>query len=209
MTSLYKILGTTIQSTQEEIKSAYRKLAQKHHPDRDHGDTEKFQAIKEAYEVLSNPDRREKYDLTGDTEQTNVKQLAAGALVSLFNQMLKQYVQDDRLSLLDLVSKNNEQKKRDLERGLAVLTENQKLLNKKINNITTKTGNNLYRGVVQEQLNTISIEIKQISDGIEIAIEIEKLLEDYSEVAPKQRETDNSFFHPHPYGIYRNFNDLA
>jgi curved DNA-binding protein len=64
----YKILGINKTATQDEIKSAYRKLARKLHPDLNPKDKEankKFQQINEANEVLSDPDKRKKYDQYG------------------------------------------------------------------------------------------------------------------------------------------------
>jgi curved DNA-binding protein len=64
----YKILGVEKTATQDEIKKAYRKLAMKHHPDRNAGkksSEEKFKEITEANEVLSDPEKRKKYDTLG------------------------------------------------------------------------------------------------------------------------------------------------
>ena len=64
----YKILGVSKDATEEEIKKAYRKLARKHHPDLNPNDKEankKFQQVNEANEVLSDPDKRKKYDQYG------------------------------------------------------------------------------------------------------------------------------------------------
>lgn len=64
----YKILGVDKNSSQKDIKSAYRKLARKHHPDLNPNDKEakkNFQQINEANEVLSDPEKRKKYDQYG------------------------------------------------------------------------------------------------------------------------------------------------
>jgi len=64
----YKILGVPKGATPKEIKAAYRKLARKHHPDVNKGDPKaeaRFKEINEANEVLSDPDKRKRYDSLG------------------------------------------------------------------------------------------------------------------------------------------------
>ncbi|MBE3559667.1 MAG: J domain-containing protein [Ktedonobacteraceae bacterium] len=68
----YKILGVARGAGTDEIKKAFRKLARKYHPDVNPGDRkaeEKFKEINEAYEVLSDPDKRRKYDTLGPNWQ--------------------------------------------------------------------------------------------------------------------------------------------
>ena len=65
----YKILGLDKDATQDDIKKAYRKLARKYHPDLNPDDEEakkKFQEINEANEVLTDPEKRQKYDQYGE-----------------------------------------------------------------------------------------------------------------------------------------------
>src|SRR5215813_6068600 len=64
----YKVLGLDKNASQEDIKKTYRKLARKHHPDLNPESKEahkKFQQINEANEVLSDPEKRKKYDQYG------------------------------------------------------------------------------------------------------------------------------------------------
>ncbi|QQS16574.1 MAG: molecular chaperone DnaJ [Neisseriales bacterium] len=64
----YEELGLTSSASDEEIKKAYRRLAMKYHPDRNPNDKkaeEKFKGIKEAYEILSDPQKRSAYDQFG------------------------------------------------------------------------------------------------------------------------------------------------
>jgi molecular chaperone DnaJ len=62
----YDILGVEKKATQDDIKKAFRKLAQKHHPDKG-GDEAKFKEITEAYSILSDDKRRREYDSYGQT----------------------------------------------------------------------------------------------------------------------------------------------
>lgn len=64
----YEILGLSKSATNDELKKAYRRLALKYHPDKNPGDKEaerKFKEAANAYEVLSNPEKRKMYDLRG------------------------------------------------------------------------------------------------------------------------------------------------
>ena len=64
----YTILGLARDATEEDLKKSYRKLAMKHHPDRnpdDKASEEKFKEAKEAYEVLTDPSKRAAYDQFG------------------------------------------------------------------------------------------------------------------------------------------------
>ncbi|MEK7107348.1 MAG: molecular chaperone DnaJ [Patescibacteria group bacterium] len=63
----YNILGVTKTASEEEIKSAFRKLAHKYHPDKKGGDEKKFKEASEAYAVLSDKKRRAEYDSYGKT----------------------------------------------------------------------------------------------------------------------------------------------
>jgi len=69
MATLYDTLGVKKGASADEIKKAYRKLAAKYHPDRNPGDAsseEQFKEVQNAYDVLSDPDKRKQYDRFGD-----------------------------------------------------------------------------------------------------------------------------------------------
>ncbi len=68
----YKVLGVSKDASNDEVKKAFRKLARKYHPDVNPGDKkaeEKFKEINEAYEVLSDAEKRKKYDTLGPNWQ--------------------------------------------------------------------------------------------------------------------------------------------
>src|SRR5436305_14132483 len=61
----YNVIGVPASATQEEIKKQYRKLASKHHPDKNPNDpkaAERFKEISEAYQTLGDADKRKQYD---------------------------------------------------------------------------------------------------------------------------------------------------
>ena len=75
----YKILGVERGADEKAIKSAYRKLARKYHPDVNKGKDERFKEIAEAYEVLSDPEKRRRYDTLGPDWQRYAQPGAPGA----------------------------------------------------------------------------------------------------------------------------------
>ena len=65
MTNPYDTLGVAKNASADEIKKAYRKLAREHHPDASGGDEARFKEIQGAYDVLSDPEKRQQYDTFG------------------------------------------------------------------------------------------------------------------------------------------------
>ena len=87
--TLYQELGVLSTASQEEIRHNYRIYAQKYHPDKEDGDEERFKRIKLAYEVLSDPIRRQEYDRTGKfSAEFTIRNEALERL----NNMINQYV---------------------------------------------------------------------------------------------------------------------
>src|SRR6516162_4738232 len=77
----YELLGVSRQADDEEIKRAYRRLAMQYHPDRNAGDAEaeqKFKEAAEAYEVLRDPEKRQRYDRYGHAGLDALPSFGAG-----------------------------------------------------------------------------------------------------------------------------------
>ena len=82
----YKILEVEKSATQEDVKKAFRKLAQKYHPDRKSGDEAKFKEVSEAYSVIGNEQKRKEYDSYGRTFAGGGQQAGGGFDFSGFQQ---------------------------------------------------------------------------------------------------------------------------
>ena len=79
----YEVLGVAKSATEAEIKKAYRKLAIKYHPDKNPGDTaaeEKFKEAAEAYEVLSNGEKKQQYDQYGHAGMGGASGFGSGGM---------------------------------------------------------------------------------------------------------------------------------
>lgn len=90
----YSALGVGRDATPEEIKAAYRKGAKRAHPDKG-GTPEKFYPIQRAYEVLSDPARRERYDKDGTDDQPDILGKARAELAGL----LLAIIDDEKVAL--------------------------------------------------------------------------------------------------------------
>lgn len=85
----YQVLGVSRDCSQLEIKRAYRRLARRYHPDvcREDGAEERFKEISQAYATLSDPERRRRYDVHGDTDPRGGPATAPNDLFDLFSQV--------------------------------------------------------------------------------------------------------------------------
>ena len=178
-TSLYDDLELPKTCTSEEIKQKYRILAQLHHPDKG-GDVEKFKRMKLAYEVLSDPIKREHYDSTGDHyDDINLDSEVMGRLAV----MVSQFVQHINPEFDDLILKMK------IEiRALQQLTTNAivecndliakfNIISKKIR--LKKEGENLLKLVVDKKVLGLHNEVINHKRGLIVFARMLEVLDDY------------------------------
>jgi DnaJ-class molecular chaperone len=96
----YNILGIDKNSSEDEIKKAFRKLALKTHPDKNNGDDIMFKQINEAYEVLSNPSKKQEYDFS-----LNPNNQVPGNI--MFNNFFSSFFQNMNINIRPTINKKN------------------------------------------------------------------------------------------------------
>jgi curved DNA-binding protein CbpA len=111
--TFYEVLGVPPDADEATIKHAYRRLAAKHHPDRDGGSEEEFKKVAEAYLVLSDPEKRAYYDKTGSSPQAGSTEdpdnEARRELIHLFLTIVDQHPETiDFRKQMEVVIKGNE-----------------------------------------------------------------------------------------------------
>lgn len=135
-TNPYEVLGLTPEATAGEVKQAYRKAASQYHPDREGGDEEMFKLSSAAHDTLSDPEKRRRYDQTGDWAGLTERVLTVEEEASkLFSQMvaelsseegnLLQVLRDQARAARDQIAKDVKKLKREgvlLERRLRLIT---------------------------------------------------------------------------------------
>lgn len=86
MKDYYKVLGVPKDESEENIKKAYRRLAHEYHPDKPGGNEAKFKEINEAYQVLSNKEKRAQYDRFGQVFENGAQPGAGGGTWNPFGE---------------------------------------------------------------------------------------------------------------------------
>lgn len=124
-TAFYDLLQVSPNCTEEELKKSYRKLALKYHPDKNPNEGERFKAISQAYEVLSNPEKREIYDHGGEQA---IKQGGQGGMSS----------DSSPMDLFDMFFGGGRQRERGPKKGKEIVYQMSVTLEELYNGATRK-----------------------------------------------------------------------
>lgn len=177
--TFYDELGLPKNCSFDEIKQKYRILAQLHHPDKG-GDEEKFKRIKLAYEVLSDPIKREHYDSTGDHyDDTNLD----NEVLARLSNMVSQYSQQMNPEFDDLILKMKLDLHHTQEQTNIAIT-NCKALIEKLNIIAKKVklkqeGENLLKSFVEKKIKIHHTELINYKRSLIVFARMVEILEDY------------------------------
>ena len=195
--NLYELLGIGESATKDQIRSAYKKLAQKNHPDREGGDQEKFTEIKLAYETLYDEEARAHYDKTGQIKNgVNKHQVALGEVANVFIQVLKESVNNmnaQMLAQVNLVSKVRIKIDQQLAavRGelqqLETSRDKLQVIKKRI-----RTDNGFLVNIITEETKKIEDALAKGNEHVEILEECIELTRDYDYEVDRPMHIDPS-----------------
>jgi len=178
--NLYEKLGVAITATKKEIKQAFKKLSTKHHPDKG-GDTEEFKVIQKAYMVLSNDEKRDHYDKTGESESNNRN--PDNALLQVFAAIIDN--RNFQGNIIENIAGNLTMQINQIRKENTQLNKRERDLKTQKDRISAKN-ENFFEIILGEKIkgfvNKQESNLKAI-EGIECLI---KLINDYSDERPEE-----------------------
>lgn len=183
----YRTLGVKKSATDKEIRDAYHRAAMRHHPDRG-GDREKFEAAHKAYEILRDPDRRSRYDRTGDTsfrapppEHADTMAFLSPIMFEVVNQLASQGSSGSAIDLLKHVVSAVDQVKNGLAKDLASLKKQVAFLYKSLGRFKRKDGGEtLIDGALKSQLSRTEAAVAERESSLKAASKALEFLAEHS-----------------------------
>lgn len=184
---LYEILGVPRTATATDIKNAWRKLSQKLHPDKKGGDKEQFQRVQSAYEVLSDPDKRQQYDETGAVGvDAGTEQFVSSLVREAFAQAIQAQDATDTLQAAVL---HLEQRRAKITVSIAaVKRERAKLLARRSYVLRKDGGRNIYHELVDAEIRKIDSQVDAGQQNIETLAMALQMMGAYQSGQPKRLE---------------------
>ena len=195
--SHYETIGVHETATAEEIKKAYRERSKELHPDANDGDDKVFAKLAKAYKVLSDPEKRKKYDETGiDTENNEAEQVNS-IMAGLTLAFLEHAPSVKTESLTDFVKK---QVKEQLGNAKSAVTKLEKEIdraeNAKNRIVRKELGHNLILSVFENKISEARTNIVRHNEAVLLFDKVLEEIESYSylvDVEEKQNDRYSSF----------------
>jgi len=201
MKDLYEILGIKRSCRTADIKEAYKKQAMTLHPDKVTGSEEAFKALNEAYSILSDKDKRRKYD-AGESvvDVPPLVKIAKDRLVDMFSQAIEK-ARDDK-DLVEVVRASIASGAINFQSSIdqmnTAIAKYEHVLSR-----ITYTGNddgNLFAGTVNQKIYNCKAQIELLSKELELTKLVIELLNDYE--CKVEKKPLNSFYSRPEAGVY-------
>jgi curved DNA-binding protein CbpA len=181
----YSALGVEPDAGAADIKRAYYTKANETHPDKG-GKAEDFAAVALAYEVLSDPQRRLLYDVTGEDSRTPIEVEVQKVLLNGFGHALNS---DEDIEMVAFVRDGLHESEKQAAAAIKNLEERQEKLEAKRGKVVS-TGTNVLHMIIDKELKNIAAETAHIEHQREVIKAALTALDEYSEEKPE----------PKPYG---------
>jgi curved DNA-binding protein CbpA len=180
----YEVLDVHERCTQDEIKTAYRNLIKKYHPDiPETGDKEKFDEVQEAYKILGSPQSRRLYDDTGfvDLDENKITQAIAVTLRSLMTMFLSR---GEEIFTTDIIKESLDYCKAKIQENAvhaAELRQKKKYLTRVVKKFKRKKSSrhDFIRDIVVSEQNAIDQEINKRLHAITVLENTKLVISDY------------------------------
>lgn len=191
--NLYEILGVEKEATSDEIKKAYRTICKENHPDLKKGDEKIFIAATRAYEVLMDPEKRKKYDETGDTpDEQSVFEEARSQLTGLYQHVITTVQNLTYRNIVAEMKKILAEKKRGAERELQELETEKERLDKIKIRITGP--DNIFERTAQALIDMVMKKIRAVKRMLDVISRITEQLDKYEDHPEKQSQMPGNLF---------------
>jgi DnaJ-class molecular chaperone len=179
---LYEILGVSKDANASQIKKAYRKQAQMHHPDKG-GDADKFKTLVVAYSVLSDEEKRKKYD-NGESVDS-ITQAAQSLEAEMFSAMLRMFcdivtqVPVDSSNIVQMIKTNFSTGMRKCDEDIQKDEKMIEKFEKAAKRLKCKSENNIFLTTANAQIANLRKHIETIQKQKQIGEKALKFLDDY------------------------------
>ena len=187
----YDELDVDNNASTKEIKKAYKVKAFKHHPDKEGGDVDKFKAIQKAYNVLSDTEKRDHYDRTG--QDVPKKDDPEQIIMAIFSQILESG--DYQGNIIDRVKGHIQDGINKAEKDLIQNEQKIKKLDKQKGRIITSR-ENAFEMIIASKIEELISAKEPIQRTIKGGAELLLLLDTYSDSKPEEQRSQRSMFDP-------------
>lgn len=193
--NLYDTLGLNKKASEEEIKNAYRELAKENHPDKNENNSqEKMAEINEAYMILSDKEKREKYDAAGQTKETPFQT----KFIGFVDQLLLKIVNSElEVKHIDLIAEFKELTGQCIHNINAQVNQKQIQLNKYeilLKRLKTK-GDNTILLAIEESIRSLNGQISAMNMETDFMNKCLDILEEYDYDFDKIKEESQQRFY--------------
>lgn len=189
MTDPYETLGVPKDADAQSIKRIYRRKAKEHHPDHG-GDVNKITELTLAYDILSNPDKRKRYDETGKTEPDNRQMLIYAEFCKMCEDIL---LKNEGMPVKRNVESFKQRIESQYSQAKGDITRKRKVLEAAKARITKAPEVDPLGGVIAQRLDDLARQDEEADKAIDIARQALALFDQY-EITEPEVNTTNSFW---------------